>query len=158
MARQPDIQYVQYYTGGSAARKLESEKRPAKNGAKLPQVRRRGQKRKVICIDPISVCALVVAVGMVIAMAVGMLRLGNLTDQADRMASYADAVEAENAALRAEYRAGYDLQDVEQKALAMGLVPGDQLQHVTVKVEVPQPEPELTPWQEFCRFVTEMFA
>lgn len=158
MARQPDIQYVQYYTGGSAARKLEPEKRQIKNGAKLPQVRRRRQKRKVICIDPISVCALMVAVGMVIAMAVGMLRLGNLTDQADRMGEYATAVEQENAALRAEYRAGYDLHDVEQKALDMGLVPEDQLRHITVKAEVPESEPELTGWQEFCRFVSEMFA
>ena len=150
MARQPDIQYVQYYTGGSAARKLEPEKRQSKNGAKLPQVRRRAQKRKVIYIDPIAVCAMVVAVGM--------LRLGNLTEQADRMEQYADTLNQENAALRAEYQNSYDLKDVEQKALAMGLVPGSQLKHVTVKVEVPESEPELTPWQEFCRFVTEMFA
>ena len=158
MARQPDIQYVQYYTGGSAARKLEPEKRQIKNGAKLPQVRRRTQKRKVVYVDPVSVCALTVAVVMVIAMAVGMLRLGNLTDQADRMEQYATAMNQENADLRAQYRAGYDLKDVEQKALAMGLVPEEQLQHVTVKVEVPEAEPELTGWQEFCLFVTEMFA
>ena len=158
MARQPDIQYVQFYTGGSAARKLEPEKRQIKNGAKLPQVRRRVQKRNVVCIDPISVCAVMVAVAMVIAMAVGMLRLSDLTDQADRMEQYASNVNQENAALRSQYRAGYDLKDVEQKALAMGLVPEDQLQHITVKVEVPEVEPALTGWQEFCRFVTELFA
>jgi len=158
MARQPDIQYIQYYTGGSTARKLEPEKRQSKNGVGLPQVRRRVQKRKVVYVDPVSVCAVMVAVVLVIAMAVGMLRLGNLTDQADRMEQYAATVNQENAALRAEYRSGYDLKDVEQKALAMGMVPEDQLRHISVKVEVPQPEPELTGWQEFCRFVTELFA
>ncbi len=158
MARQPDIQYVRYYTAGSAARKLEPEKRPAKNGAKLPQIRRRVVKRRVIRIDPISVCAVFVATVMLISMAVGMLRLGDLTDQANQMEDYAATLSAENAALHNEYHAGYDLKDVEQKALDMGFVPEDQLQHITVKVEVPQPEPELTAWQEFCLFVTELFA
>lgn len=158
MARQPDIQYVQFYTVGSAARKLEPVKRPAKNGAKLPKMKPRVDKRKVIRLDPISVCAVFVAVGMLVAMAVGMLQYGQLVQQADAMESYAASLSAENAKLHAQYRSSYDLQDVEQKALAMGLVPESQLQHVRVKVEVPQPEAEPTAWQEFCQFFTEMFA
>ncbi len=158
MARQPDIQYVKFYTAGSAARKIEPVKRPAKNGAKLPEMKPRGQKRKVIRIDPISLCAMVTAAVMLIAMAVGLMELGRLSDQADQMESYAATLSAENAQLRAQYRAGYDLKDVEQKALDMGLVPKNQLQHITVSVEVPQEELPMTAWEEFCQFVTELFA
>lgn len=158
MARQPDIQYVQFYTVGSAARKLEPVERPAKNGATLPKMRPRVDKRKVIRVDPMSVCAFCVASVMLVAMAVGMLQYGQLVQKADAMESYAASLSAENAQLHAQYRSSYDLKDVEQKALAMGLVPESELQHVTVKVEVPQPEAEPTAWQEFCQFFTEMFA
>lgn len=158
MARQPDIQYVQFYTAGSAARKLEPVQNPAKKHVELPKLRPRVDKRKVIRIDPVSVCAVCVAAVMLIAMAVGMLEYGQLIQQADAMEQYAAQLSAENAQMYATYRSGYDLKDVEQKALDMGLVPESELRHVTVKVEVPPVEAELTSWQEFCRFVTEMFA
>ena len=158
MARQPDIQYVRFYTAGSAARKLEPVQKPRKNGVALPKMKPHVEKRKLIRIDPISVCAVVVAAVMLVAMALGMMRLGNLTNQADRMENYAAQLSAENAELEAQYRAGYDLKDVEQKALEMGLVPENQLQHVTVQVVEPQPEVEPTAWEEFCLFVTELFA
>ena len=158
MARQPDIQYVQFYTIGSAARKLEPIKRPAKNGAKLPKMRPRVDKRKVIRIDPVSVCALCVATVMLIAMAVGVMEYGQISQQADSMEQYASQLSAENAQLQSTYRSGYDLKDVEQKALDMGLVPESQLQHVTVKVEMPPVEQELSGWQEFWRSFTELFA
>ncbi len=158
MARQPDIQYVQFYTAGSAARKLETPERTPKNGAKLPKVRKRVDQRKVIRIHPMSVCAVCVAAVMLVVMAIGMLQYGQISQQADEMEQYAKQLSAENAQLRANYRAGYDLKDVEQKALDMGLVPENQLQHVTVKVQVPPVEQELTAWQEFWRSVTELFA
>ena len=158
MARQPDIQYVQFYTAGSAARKLEPVKRPAKNGVKLPKMRPRVDKRKVIRIDPVSVCAVCVAAVMLVAMAVGMLEYGQISQKADDMEQYAAQLSDENAQLRTTYRSSYDLKDVEQKALEMGLVPSSELQHITVKVEVPAAEPELTGWQEFWRDVTELFA
>ena len=158
MARQSEIQYVQFYTAGSAARKLEEPKRRAKNGAKLPKLRRRPDQRKVIRIDPVELWALCTAAVMLVCMAVGMIEYGQLTQQANQMEQYSTVLSAENAQLQASYRAGYDLKDVEQKALDMGLVPEDQLQHVTVKVQVPPAEPELTAWQEFWRSVAELFA
>ena len=158
MARQPDIQYVQFYTVGNAARKLEPIRRPAKNGAKLPQLKPRADKRQVLRVDPLSLCSVLVAAFMLVAMAIGMLQIGQLSAQADALEQYSTQLSAENAELRAEYRAGYDLKDVEQKALAMGLVPESQLKHVVVKVTVPPVEAEPTGWQEFCQFFTELFA
>ncbi|MBQ3214940.1 MAG: hypothetical protein IJB11_02345 [Oscillospiraceae bacterium] len=158
MARQPDIQYVRFYTAGSAARKLEPVKKPRKNGVALPKMKPRVEKRRVIRIDPLAVCAVVTAVFMLFAMAVGMLELGSLTDQANQMESYAAKLSAENAQLEAQYHSSYDLSDVEQKALDMGFVSEDQLQHITVEVSEPVVEAEPTAWEEFCQFVTELFA
>ena len=158
MARQPDIQYVRFYTAGSAARKLEPVKKTKKNGATLPQMKPRVEKRRIIRIDPISICALAVAAFMLVAMAVGLMELGSLTTQADQMESYAAKLSAENAQLAAQYHASYDLNDVEQKALDMGLVPESQLQHVTVQTQKPVVEAEPTGWEAFCLFVTELFA
>ena len=79
MAMQPDIQYVRFYTTGSAARKLELQ--PKKEKAKIsapqrPQTRRK--QKTVVYIDPVSMFAVLVAGVMFIAMAVGMLQLGSI--------------------------------------------------------------------------------
>lgn len=159
MALQPDIQYVRFYTAGSAARKLELQ--PKKEKAKIsapqrPQTRRR--QKTLVYIDPISVFAVLVAGAMFIAMAVGMLRLGTVNSEVEKMNSYVAQLQAENTALRSEYHAGYDLKDVEQKALEMGLVPVDQVEKVVVEVPeiVEQPEPGL--WEKVGTFFSELFG
>lgn len=161
MARQPDIQYVRFYTSGSAARKIEPERRqsverPQTQAQTRPRVRR--AQRKVIRIDPISLCAMLVAGVMLIAMAIGMIKLGSVNDEADRMEEYVSRLRAENAQLQAEYESSYDLADVERKALEMGMVPVGQLQQIQVPVEHPQRAPEPSAWEEFKAFMTELFA
>jgi outer membrane murein-binding lipoprotein Lpp len=159
MALQPDIQYVRFYTAGSAARKLELQ--PKKEKAKIsapqrPQTRRR--QKTLVYIDPISVFAVLVAGAMFIAMAVGMLRLGTVNSEVEKMNSYVAQLQAENTARRSEYHAGYDLKDVEQKALEMGLVPVDQVEKVVVEVPeiVEQPEPGF--WEKVGAFFSELFG
>ena len=160
MARQPDIQYVRYYTGGSAARKIELQpEKKKKNIAAQPQrPRTRQQKKTVIHLDPISVLAVMVAGVMLIAMAIGMLRLGQVNTEVDAMNSYAAQLQQENASLRQEYESGYDLEDIEQKALEMGLVPIEQVQHVTVAVPETPVEAEPTFWEKAAAFFSELFA
>ena len=161
MARQPDIQYVQFYTAGSAARKIEVKRQPQRP-TPAPQVQARPgvrrSRRKIIRIDPIAVCAMAVAAFLLITMAIGMIELGSVNDEAARMENYVTQLQAENVQLEAEYKAGYDLDDIEEKALQMGLVPESQVEHITVKVEHPQPEPEITAWDEFKLFVAGLFA
>lgn len=161
MARQPDIQYVQFYTAGSAARKIEVQRQPQKS-ASAPQVQTRPgvrrRRRKIIRIDPIAVCAMAVAAFLLITMAIGMIELGSVNDEAARMDSYVTQLQAENAQLRTEYQSGYDLDDIEEKALEMGLVPESQVEHITIRVEHPKPEPEPTAWDEFVLFLTGLFA
>ena len=159
MALQPDIQYVRFYTAGSAARKLElqPEKKKAKISApQRPQTRRR--KKTVVYVDPISVCAVLVAAVMFIAMAVGMLRLGSMNTQTAQMESYVTQLRSENTMLRKEYESGYDLKDVEQKALEMGLVPIDQVEKVVIDLPEITEEPEPGLWERVGNFVSELFG
>ena len=159
MALQPDIQYVRFYTAGSAARKLElqPEKKKAKISApQRPQTRRK--KKAVVYVDPISVFAVLVAGVMFIAMAVGMLRLGSVNAETQRMESYVSQLRADNITLRHEYESGYDLKDVEQKALEMGLVPIDQVEKVVIDLPEITEEPEPGFWERVGNFFSELFG
>ncbi len=160
MARQPDIQYVRYYTSGSTARKIELQpEKKKKNNVTLPQRPRiQRQKRTVIPVDPISVLAVLVAGFMLIAMVAGMLRLGAVNAEVEAVDGYVAQLQQENAALRQEYESGYDLKDVEQKALEMGLVPIEQVEHVTIEVIEPVEEAEPTFWEKAAAFFGELFA
>jgi hypothetical protein len=159
MARQPDIQYVRFYTDGSAARKLELQPQKKKTRTPLPQRPRvRREKKTVVAIDPISMFATLVAGIMLIAMVVGMLQLGDINADNQKMEAYISDLHAENVALRAEYEAGYDLADVEEKALAMGLVPIDQVEKVVIEMPEPVSEPEPTFWENVGAFFAELFG
>ena len=157
MARQPDIQYVRFYTAGSAARKLEVVSEPQKK-AQLPKPKVRRQRSQVIRIDPIALCAVAVALFMFAAMVAGVVELAAVSIRADKMESYAAQLQSENTQLRETYESGYDLEEVREKALAMGMVPADQVEHITVRVETKQPEPEPTFWEELGRITGELFA
>lgn len=159
MARQPDIQYVRFYTDGSAARKIEVQPEKKKNKLPVPQRPRvRREKKTVIHVDPVSLMAVLVAGLMLVAMAAGMLRLGSVNAGADAMQGYIGQLEADNTRLQEQYQSGYDINDVEQKALEMGLVPIDQVQHVTI--ELPQTVEEAAPtfWENVAAFFTELFG
>ena len=159
MAMQPEIQYVRFYTTGSAAQKLELLPKKEKVKISAPQRPQTHRKKKaVIYIDPISLFAVLVAGVMFIAMAVGMLQLGSINNEAVRMESYVSELRAENTRLANEYEAGYDLKDVEQKALEMGLVPIDQVEKVIIDVPEIAETPEPGFWEKVGAFFSELFG
>ena len=59
MARQPDVQYIRFYTDGSAARKVEVAG-PVRNSA-LPQKPRK-KKKIVLYVDPLAILGIFTAV------------------------------------------------------------------------------------------------
>lgn len=157
MARQPEIQYVRYYTYGSAARQLEPEI-VRKNKVGLPQPKVRKDKRTVIHFDPIYLCAMFVAGAMLLTMVLGLVHLGIANAEAAQMESYVDSLYRENDRLTKAYEESYDLEEVKQQALQMGLVPMEQVEHIALQVQLPENEPELTVWEQFAMFWTELFA
>ena len=74
------------------------------------------------------------------------------------MSHYLSELKRENARLEHNYYTSYDLQEVEAQAIAMGLVPLDQIPTLSVRVTVPVPEPEETAWDEFVWFIQGLFA
>lgn len=156
MALQPDIQYVQFYMDGSAARKVELKKE-SRQAAPVPQ--RRKVKRKVIAVDPVALGGLAVAIVMLIAMVFGVTEYRATLTQMEQMSAYVEQLENENAALQQVYEESYDLDAVYDMAMAIGMVPAEELEHVSISVEPPlQEETRLSFWESITTFLTGLFA
>ena len=74
------------------------------------------------------------------------------------MASYVDTLTQENDQLRTTLSQGYDLEEIQRTATALGLVPKDQVKHVTIQVPQPQIEQEPGAWEQLYTFLTGLFA
>ena len=132
MARKPDIQYVRYYTDGSAARQLEVHT-PQKT--KTTYSRPRKQQGYVIYVDPLAMAGILLAGVMLIAMLVGSLQLVMARQQLSDTQAYVTTLRQGNEQLRKTYDEGYDLEEVEKSALAIGMIPMTQEHIISVEVE-----------------------
>ena len=135
MARGNEIRYIQFYTDGSAARQLEPKAQPKK---KLQQPRRKHQKKIVLHVDLLAVTGILVACVMLVMMLSGMVTLNKINGEIDRLESYLAELESENLQLHQTYRAGFDLDQIRDAALEMGMIPAARA--VTVSLPVGTPE------------------
>ena len=155
MARQTDVRYIRFYTDGSAARKVDIVK-PAPRTT-LPQ-RSKKQKKIVLFVDPVAILGIVTAVVMVIIMTASLFMLNAAEDRATAMEHRVEVMQQENEALQAEYEASYDIEQVEQTALALGMVPKDQVEHIQLYVDVPVNSETPGTWDQIWSFLTGLFA
>lgn len=155
MARQPQVQYINFYTAGSAAYRYEEPVR-RKAEVTLPKPRRR--KRIILKVDPVAVLGLCVAVVLLVMMICGACSLVSARQQQMQMASYVQTLQNENAKLQEEYEQGYDLEEIYEIATAMGMIPAEQAQHIRISVTEVEAEEELSGWENFCMFLTGLFA
>lgn len=156
MAQGTTVQYVQFYTAGSAAHKVA----PKVHVRTAVQPKAKKQKKIVIRIDPVATLGILVAALMLVLMISGITQLQQSVVQTQTMEQYVQQLQEENEALRAEYTAGYDIEEVEKMALALGMVPAQELAHVNVRLSVPQ-EPQtqtLSFWDSITTFLTGLFA
>lgn len=130
MARQPDVRYIQFYTDGSAARKLEPE--VLRSPAKHPRPVRR--KQVALYVDPLAIAGIVVAVVMAVLMLAGVLNLRAAQQEATVMETYVEKLQEENRQLQKEFESGYDLEEVAWIAQALGLVPQEDVKHMQIIV------------------------
>ena len=156
MTRQPEIQYINAYVSGSIAYQLESEPVRKKKRARLP--RQKHKKQTVIAFDPYAVGGILVAAVMLVLLVVGFVRLQDARAEAAALEGYVQDLRSENQELAASYAAGYDLEEVKEIALAMGMIPASEAKTITIDVVVPQEVPEPTAWENFCAFLTGLFA
>lgn len=156
MARKVDVRYIQFYTDGSAARKIEPQLPPKKKTAQRPI--RRPQERQVIHVDPLAIAGIAVAAVMLVLMVVGAVQMDATRQEAQAMAEYVSQLQEDKAQLTAEFVSKYDPAEVEQQALAFGLVPVEQAQVVQITVNATQPAPEPTVWENIQAFFQGLFA
>lgn len=133
MARKPDVQYIRFVTDGSSAR--VAEQAPVRAKTKLPKVKKQRVKDPVIYVDPLAFTAVVLSCVMLVLMVVNCVQLQNYQNMANQMDDYVDTLKEENARLTDIYNKNIDLKDIEEKALALGLVPIEEVRHVTVAVD-----------------------
>ena len=157
MIQKPKIQYVgQFYVHGSEARALELEEQKKQPKTKLPLAKLETIEK--IYVDPVALAGIAVAVLMLVVMILGAVQLQNDWMEYQRMADYVTDLKTENAQLTHIYRGGYNLEDIEMKALAMGLVPKSELKTIAITVAAPEAEPELTWDQKIVRSWRELWA
>lgn len=157
MVQKPEIQYIgQFYVPGSEAQVLAPKQKKKKAKTKLPIAKR--EQEKVICIDPVALTGITVAVVMLVVMVLGALQLRSDWAQYEEMSDYVSRLNYDKAELERTYRAGYDLEDIQDKALALGMVPVEEVENRTVAVTISQPEPERTLWDDIVWFFSGLFA
>lgn len=158
MARQPDIRYVQIYNPGSTARKLEVLPRQPKRNAELPKPKKEKRSVRVIYVDPLALCAMAAAGALLIAMVVGMIRLGTAQSRTQELEQYASVLQQENAALREEFQSAYDPETVQEHAKLSGLIPAEEAERVSLELTIPQPPEEPGFFEKIGLFFSELFA
>ena len=157
MIQKPEIQYIgQFYVPGSEAKVLAPKQKKKKAKTKLPVARQ--EQQKVICIDPVALAGIAAAVVLLTVMVLGALQLRDDWKQYETMSRYVSQLNYENAQLEQTYRAGYDLEDIRDKALAIGMVPVEELETRSVTVTISQREPEPTLWDDIVWFFSGLFA
>lgn len=158
MAYKHEIQYISFYTHGSAAQKIT----PAVCVREDTKVARRAPvKRKVIYIDPVAIVSICVAVCLMVFMAVSFFRLQEAKQELAVMEQYMELVQQERETLSQQYRDGIDLEMVERTALALGMVPKEQAN--TQILQIPQQaaqtqDTELSVWNQLLSFLTGILA
>ena len=135
MARGNEIRYVQFYTDGSAARQLEPKPQPKK---KLQRPRRKQQKKIVLHVNFIAVTGILVACVMLLMMLSGMAALNKINEEVTRLENHLEALESENLQLHQTYRAGFDLDQIREEALEMGMIPAARAMTVSLPVGAPE--------------------
>ena len=150
-----EVQYIRFDSVGSAARKPVSVSSVKKAAFPTP----RKKKCKVIYIDPVAILGIAVALFMLITMAVGLAEYASVREQTAQMEAYVEQLSVRNEELTQTYESGYDLEAIEKTALALGMVPMDEVESVQIQVTMPEEEPEtVTLWEQIGTFLTGLFA
>ena len=155
MAKGPEIRYINAYVSGNIAYQIEQ---PVRNKKRVRLPKPRQEKKTMIAVDPIAVGSIVVAALLMVLLVAGFVRLQDARAKTIALERYVSSLRMENQQLKDTYASGYDLDEIEQIAQAMGMVPASQVQQISLSVTVPEKIPEPTAWESFCAFLTGLFA
>ncbi len=149
-----DIQYItEFYTPGSEAPQV---------APKQPRKPKRAPKYVVqepvkIYVDPVALGSVITAIALVVLMVVCVWQFMGVLESHEIMADHLLTLRDENAILEHNYRSGYDLDQIEEQALALGMIPVSQAQHIQVYTVAPQVQAEPTVWENIVWFFEGLF-
>ena len=124
-------------------------------------IRDRLKKKKLspIYIDPLAIAGIFTAVLMMISMVAGIAQLRSAHREKAEMERYIQRLTTENAALQETYEQGYDLDEIREMALAIGMVEKDRVPNRVISVTVPVEEsPTPSVWSRIGTFLAGLFA
>ena len=130
MAKKPDVQYICYQTEGSAARKLEFLRPRPKTS--LPALKKK--KATVIRLNPLATLGTLMSLIMLILMIVNGVQITGLQEDTKAMHRYVNDLRAENNELKDIYESNIDLDEIERQAIALGMIPVEEAQRITVSL------------------------
>lgn len=157
MERKPDIQYIhQFYVYGSEAPAIKRQPSRKKSKFTLPLA---APDRSIrISIDPMAICGVAVAVTMLILMTVGVGQYLDTCQEYEQMSAYVIELRNENIRLEQEFQANVDMQSLYDTAIALGMIPVEEAEVVTIENTVPEPEAEPSVWDNIVWFLKGLFA
>ena len=156
MAAKVDVQYIRFYTDGNAAKQV-APMFPEEKKAHRARARK-SARRKVIYVDPVAIFSIFVACALLLSMAVGLGALQQARERNVQMRAYVEQLNGENERLKQTYAQGYDLQEIEKTALALGMVPAENVSNNSIALNVPVQEQQTTGWEQIIAFLTGLFA
>lgn len=157
MVKKPDIQYIdRFYVHGSEARVLELK--PKRRIIKTVLPLSAPDKTIKIGIDPVAICGIVVAVALLVLLVVGTVQYVQVCHQYQAMMDYVVTVQNENVELRESYRSQINLEEIEARALELGMIPAEAADIIKIHPVLPEKEPEMTAWEEFIWLCEGLFA
>lgn len=154
MARRPEVEYVRYYTDGSAARQLEP-KTPRKK-RQTPKVKQ--QPKRTVYIQPMAVVGVVLSAVMLVMMIAGSVELYHAQQEQRAMEAYVRQLSRENIIQRTEYEESLDLETIEKSALALGMIPEAEAKQITISIPVTEIVEEPGFWEKTILFLEGLFA
>lgn len=157
MARSNDVQYVRFYSYGSAAEKVEL---PVKEKKKitLPKPKLEQVSWKILKMDALALTGIVVAAVMLVCMLIGLIQVNIANAELQRAQVLVAQLEAENDRLQTEYAHGYDLAEIRISAEAMGMVPVEEVRHVKIKVPEAVEVETVSWWEQWILDFKALFA
>ena len=157
MVKKPDIQYVtQFYSYGSEAKVLELKPVQKKHKFVLPKAF--PQHKIALRVDVAAWAGIVVAIAMVILMAVSVNSYLKAGAEYEVMTDYVIGLQNTNVEKQLEYVTLYDLEDIQEKALALGMIPMSEVEVMTIHPVYPEPEAEAPWWENISWFLKGLFA
>ena len=154
MARYPDVQYIRCHTDGNAARKVEVVA-PIK-ALRLPSVKL--LKPTIVRIDPLALTAIVMVVFMAFLMITGLVSLQTAQKETAAMQTHVEKLQTKNEELQIKFQDNCKLDEIERTAMALGMVPQDQVTHITISVPQESVVEQPGAWEQFTMFLAGLFA